>query len=65
MKITFDMEWEQVDAIIISELKSIYNGTKQLGDAEEDPELANAARVLLRHFMIRDEFYEWLKQEGE
>jgi hypothetical protein len=60
MKITFDMEWEQVDAIVISEMKNVYRGAVQ----DNDDALARAATLILRQFMIRDEFYEWLSKEG-
>ena len=45
MKHTIEMEWEQVDAIVVSELKKAHEGAI----AELDFELAKAIEITLRH----------------
>lgn len=55
-KHTFEMEWEQVDAIIIAELKDAY--ARNSGENRDD-ELCRSIENVLQYFMYPTDFENW------
>jgi hypothetical protein len=55
-----DLIPEQVDALIVSELKLIV-----INEATEYPEYSLAARLLLRYFLTKAEYNAWLEEGNE
>jgi len=58
MKVTFEMEYDQVDAIIVGQLKEAHKGAM----VDLDFELAKAIELVLRHWMLWDEYNTWFKE---
>ena len=51
MTYKIDLEWEQVDAIVVKELQYAYvNG---------DDDVADAAKVLLQYYMAPSDYEQW------
>lgn len=68
MKYTFEMEDEQVVAIIVSELQEahrlnvvMYNDEGGF-PIEPDFELLKALEVILKYYMIPSEFEQWMEE---
>ena len=57
MKHTIEVEWEQVDALLVKELQSAHQGAM----IDLDFELAKAIELVLRHWMVWDEYNTWLR----
>lgn len=68
MKKTIELEWEQVDAIVIDELQEAYRMNHKPDkdesgyDIDPDGELANALKVVLQYFMSKQDYDEWIEQ---
>lgn len=68
MKQTIELECEQIDAIVVGELKHAYEinlkCTKDEGgfDIDPDGELANALKVVLQYFMSKYDYDDWIEQ---
>lgn len=68
MKKTIELEWEQIDAIVVAELQHAYEmnsvPNKDEGgyDIDPDGELANALKVVLQYFMSQQDYDEWIEQ---
>jgi hypothetical protein len=66
MKHTFEMEWDQVDAIVISELKDAYERNRypekiECSDdyIEPDDKLLSSIETVLEYFMPASDFGKW------
>lgn len=66
-KHTFEMTWDQVDAVVIKELQGAYErecypGRDEGGqDVEPDFHLLNSIETVLAYFMPKSEYRAWLK----
>ena len=58
MKQTIELEYEQVDAIIITELKKCHESAM----VDLDFQLAKALELVLRQYMMVDDFLCWMIQ---
>ena len=57
MKHTIEVEWEQVDALLVNELKNAHQGAM----IDLDFELTKAIELVLRHWMVWDDYWKWHK----
>jgi HEAT repeat protein len=58
---TIELTWDQIDSIVVSELKESYLRTKAAVDNEidDDRELLQSLDRVLSHFMAPSEYDEW------
>ena len=61
MKHTIEVEWEQVDALLVKELQNAHKGAM----VDLDFELAKALELVLRHWMVWDEYNKWLRDVND
>lgn len=65
MKHTFEMTWDQVDAIVISELQEAYrlnvlpNYDEGGHDMGPDHELVSSIETVLQYFMSKEDYEHW------
>lgn len=61
---TFDMTWEQVDAIVIAELKDSIDIQFRMGEinGEIDWRLIDALKVVLAYYMPMDEYQKYTQE---
>lgn len=62
-KHTFDMTWDQVDAVIIKELQSTYNSSHG-DDCEYYTNLRQSLDTVLKHFMPAEDYENWKSEVG-
>ena len=70
MKHSFEMTWDQVDAIVIEELQEAYRMNSLVNcdeggvDLGPDEQLLQSIKVVLQYFMPSAEYEAWEKHNG-
>ena len=70
MKHSFEMTWDQVDAIVIEELQEAYRMNSLVNydeggvDLGPDEQLLEALKLVLQYFMPSAEYEVWEKHNG-
>lgn len=62
-KVTVKLVDEQIDAIIIRDLKNAYKSHIQAPAHLREPEITNAIEVMLRYYMIESKANDWINRQ--
>jgi hypothetical protein len=57
-----ELTWDQIDSIVIGELKGCYETQMEHGPGDRDYELIHALSTVLKYYMHYSEYDEWVNK---